>query len=194
MLKKKITKREPLDYYLGLKYPITFYPDAQKGYVIEIKDLPGCMTQAETVEEAMENIEEARSLWIETAYEFEDDIPLPSTDRKYSGKLRLTIPKTLHRNLAKNAEKEGVRLNQYILSLLSEKNAIQLIGIETAYKFGDDIPLPSTDRKYIQLTIPKTLHRNLAENAEKEGVRLNQYILALLSENNAIQTMNLENF
>ncbi len=129
MPKKKITEREPLDYYLGLKYPITFYPDPQGGYVIEIKDLPGCMTQAETVEEAMENIEEARSLWIETAYEFGDEIPLPSTDIEYSGKFLLRMPKTLHRNLAENAEKEGVSLNQYILALLSEKNAIQTMKL-----------------------------------------------------------------
>ena len=33
-----------------------------------IKDLPGCMSVGETLSEAMENIQEARELWIETAY------------------------------------------------------------------------------------------------------------------------------
>ena len=40
------------------------------------------------------NINEARELWIETAYEAGDDIPLPSTDDSYSGKLLLRMPKS----------------------------------------------------------------------------------------------------
>ena len=81
------------------------------------------MTQGETLSEAMENIEEARELWIETVYETgKKDVPLPSTENEYSGRLLLRIPKSLHRHLSEGAEKEGVSLNQYILSLLSEAN------------------------------------------------------------------------
>ncbi|MEG4999040.1 type II toxin-antitoxin system HicB family antitoxin [Microcoleus sp. B4-D4] len=68
-----------LDYYLSLKYPITFYPESE-GYTVIIKDLPGCMSVGETLSEAMENIEEARELWIETACECGDEIPLPAAD------------------------------------------------------------------------------------------------------------------
>jgi antitoxin HicB len=67
----------------------------------------------------MGNINEARELWIETAYEAGDDIPLPSNDDSYSGKLLVRMPKSLHRRLAETAENEGVSLNQYIVSLLS---------------------------------------------------------------------------
>ncbi len=69
---------KPLEYYLNLKYPITLYPDAEGGYVAEIKDLPGCLTQGETLEETINNINEARELWLETAYESQDKIPLPN--------------------------------------------------------------------------------------------------------------------
>lgn len=48
-----------------------------------------------------------------------DDIPLPSSDNSYSGKLLVRMPKSLHRRLAETAEREGVSLNQYIVSLLS---------------------------------------------------------------------------
>jgi len=68
---------QTLEYYLNLKYPITLYPDVEGGYVAEIKDLPGCLTQGETLEETMNNINEARELWLETAYESDDEIPLP---------------------------------------------------------------------------------------------------------------------
>lgn len=44
-----------------------------------IPDLPGCITQGETLEEAIESINEARELWIETVYTSgKKDIPLPS--------------------------------------------------------------------------------------------------------------------
>ena len=76
----KEMNRSPLEYYLSLRYPIAIYPEAEGGYVAVIKDLPGCITQGETPDEIMANIEEARQLWIETVYEHGDEIPLPSDD------------------------------------------------------------------------------------------------------------------
>lgn len=70
-------KARTLDYYLTLKYPITIYPDPDGGYVAEIKDLPGCLTPGETIEETIHNIDEARELWLETVYELGRSIPLP---------------------------------------------------------------------------------------------------------------------
>ncbi len=73
-----LQNKESLENYLTLKYPITLYADDEGGYVAEIKDLPGCLTQGDTLEETIHNINEARELWIETAYEGGDHIPLPS--------------------------------------------------------------------------------------------------------------------
>ncbi len=73
-----VLNNQPLEYYLNLKYPITLYPDVEGGYVAEIKDLPGCLTQGENLEETIKNINEARELWLETAYESQDEIPLPT--------------------------------------------------------------------------------------------------------------------
>ncbi|MEH1927486.1 type II toxin-antitoxin system HicB family antitoxin [Nostoc sp.] len=117
--KNKQIEKPSLEYYLNLHYPVTLYPDPEEGYVAQIKDLPRCLTQGETLEETMTNINEVRELWIETAYEASDDIPLPSSDNSYSGKLLVRMPKSLHRRLAETAEREGVSLNQYIVSLLS---------------------------------------------------------------------------
>jgi antitoxin HicB len=73
----KVFNSQPLAYYLNLKYSITLYPDVEEGYVAEIKDLPGCLTQGETLEETINNINEARELWLETAYQANDEIPMP---------------------------------------------------------------------------------------------------------------------
>ncbi len=55
-----------------------------------------------------------------------DSQPAPeaSDDTDYSGEALLKMPKTLHRKLAEAAAKEGVDLNQYLVTLLSEQNAV----------------------------------------------------------------------
>jgi antitoxin HicB len=114
-------ERKPLEYYFGLKYPITIISDITGGFVAEIKDLPGCFSQGETLEETYQNIEEARHLWLESMYEDGNEIPLPEAkaEKKYSGKFNVRIPKSLHRKLNEMAEQEGVSLNHYLVSILS---------------------------------------------------------------------------
>jgi predicted RNase H-like HicB family nuclease len=116
---KTLKEIKPIKYYLGLNYPITIYNAEEGGYVAEIEDLPGCLTEGETLEEVTQRIENARNAWIQTAYEDGTEIPLPRTDEEYSGKFMVRIPKYLHRRLSEKARREGVSLNQYIESILS---------------------------------------------------------------------------
>lgn len=113
------TMRKDLDFYLNLRYPVIIHADPDGGFVAEIEELPGCMTQGETSEEVFEAIEDARRGWIEVAYDDGQDIPLPRDIAAYSGKILVRIPKSLHRTLAHAAKQEGVSLNQYITSLLA---------------------------------------------------------------------------
>ena len=119
------TDRKPLEYYINLKYPVTFEAAPEGGYFVQIEDLPGCYSQGETVEEAMEMIEEARQLWLESAHEDGLDIPLPRGEREYSGKFNVRFPKSLHRRLDQMADREGVSLNQFLVSTLS-----RAVGVE----------------------------------------------------------------
>lgn len=112
-------ERKELTFYLSLSYPVTIHTDPDGGYVTEIEELPGCMTQAETIDEAFQAIEDARQLWIKTAYDDGQDIPLPRDMEKYTGKFVVRIPRGLHRDLARAAKREGVSLNQYVTSLLA---------------------------------------------------------------------------
>jgi len=113
------TMRKGLDFYLDLHYPVTIHSDPDGGFVAEIEELPGCMTQGETLEEVFQAIEDARRGWIQVAYEDGQDISLPRDIEEYSGKILVRIPKSLHRALAHTAKREGVSLNQYIASLLA---------------------------------------------------------------------------
>jgi Uncharacterized conserved protein len=79
-------KLKDLDFYLNLRYPVTIHADPDGGFVAEIEELPGCMTQSETLEEVFEAIEDARRGWIQVAYENGQDIPLSRDMEEYSGK------------------------------------------------------------------------------------------------------------
>ena len=68
-----------LEYYLSLPYTIEIIPDTDEGgYVARVKELPGCMTQAETWDELDAMIREAKEGWLEVALEYGHPIPEPS--------------------------------------------------------------------------------------------------------------------
>jgi antitoxin HicB len=95
--------------------------DADEGYLIEVPDLPGCMTAGETVIEAFAMLDEAMLLWIAAALEEGQAIPEPIANRQeYSGRLLVRMPKTLHRRLIERAEDEGVSANQLAVALLAK--------------------------------------------------------------------------
>lgn len=113
-------QRQPLSHYLALEYPYTVVPD-DGSFFIEFPDLPGCMTQVDDASEIPGAAEEIRTLWIESEYEDGHDIPEPApTD--YSGRFVVRVPKSLHRELALAAKREGMSLNAYVVYLLSERN------------------------------------------------------------------------
>lgn len=67
------------EYYLGLPYTIEIIPDVEDGgYVARVKELRGCITQAETWEELNAMIEEAKTGWLEVALEYGHPIPEPA--------------------------------------------------------------------------------------------------------------------
>jgi antitoxin HicB len=119
MIDMATTKPNTLADYLALEYPFNVIAAEKGGYIVVFPDLPGCSTDVETIDEIPAFAEEARSLWIETAYEDGQEIPLPSYPEEYSGKFVVRLPKALHRSLAEAAGREGVSLNQYVATLLA---------------------------------------------------------------------------
>ena len=126
-MKNKKSRGELLQYYMGLPYTIKISPEEVGGYFVEIEEFEGCMSQGETIEEIMKNIKEAQEGWLEVAIEEGLEIPLPKEMEEYSGKFVLRVPKSLHGKLSNLAEKEGVSLNQMVVSLLSERFAFRRV-------------------------------------------------------------------
>jgi antitoxin HicB len=96
--------------------------DEGGGYLVEFPDLPGCMSDGETVEEAVANGQDAKASWIAAMTEAGRPIPAPTLEptEPYSGKWQLRAPKSLHRKLTERAKREGVSLNTLAVALLAE--------------------------------------------------------------------------
>jgi predicted RNase H-like HicB family nuclease len=119
VMHKMIKKYEE---YLKEPYSRVLIPDEEsETYTALILEFPGCIAQGDTPQEAYEHLEDAAKGWIEAALDLKQRIPSPSQSLSFGGKVLLRLPKSLHRQSTLIAEKEGVSLNQFILSALSEK-------------------------------------------------------------------------
>ena len=101
-------------------YAISIDPipaDEGGGYLVTLPDLPGCIADGETIDDAVAEARDAFDAW--TAAELEDKGALPAP-RTYSGQFVQRIPKTLHMRLAKRAASEGVSLNQLAATFLAQ--------------------------------------------------------------------------
>lgn len=111
--------RRDVDYYLSLPYAIELRRYEDGTWFARMPELPGCMTEADTLEETMEMIRDAQGGWIEACLEDGTPIPEPRHSESYSGQFRVRLPRSLHRELVERAEQEGTSLNQMVVSVLS---------------------------------------------------------------------------
>jgi antitoxin HicB len=110
------------DRYLDLPYRVTLVRDMEgngSGWAAAVEELPGCTSKGSTPEEAVNGLQEAMAAWINAALEEGREIPKPKAADSYSGRLLLRMPRTLHAELARVAEREGASLNQFITDVLA---------------------------------------------------------------------------
>jgi antitoxin HicB len=105
------------------QYPFLIRPLAEDeggGYLIEFPDVPGCISDAETPEDAIANGRDALKSCLLTMREFGHPVPRPGSFTTSSGQWRQRVPKSLHARLAARAEREGVSLNTLVTALIAE--------------------------------------------------------------------------
>jgi predicted RNase H-like HicB family nuclease len=109
-----------LEDFLALNYPYELTRDDQEGgYFAEHPDLPGCAAQGETAKEAIDSLNEARKLWIETR--LEDGLPVPEPlSEEAGGLISLRMSPILHADLVKHAARNQVSLNLWLNTVLAE--------------------------------------------------------------------------
>ena len=77
------------------------------------------MTDGETVEEAYTNLQDAKREWIIDMLDRGLPINEPNMKPRFSGRFIVRVPKTLHRLLAEESEREGISLNQFVNNSLA---------------------------------------------------------------------------
>lgn len=71
-----------------LEYPVIVQPLPSEdggGFVATVPDLPGCMSDGETPEEALINVQDAIAVWIEAAKDMGRKVPEPSSRLALAG-------------------------------------------------------------------------------------------------------------
>lgn len=99
---------------LDARYVRRLMPDPSGGFTATIHELPGCIAEGDTAEEALEQLEAVAHSWMESAAANGYPITPPIDYEGASGKIALRISRRLHQLAAERAALEGTSLNQFI--------------------------------------------------------------------------------
>lgn len=102
------------------------WSEEDEAFLATSLEFPGLSAFGETIDEALAEGKIALELMIEEYTETGLPLPAPRQQPAYSGQFRVRLPKTLHRQAAELAEREGVSLNQFVVAAV----AVQ-VGAET---------------------------------------------------------------
>jgi len=107
--------------YLARPYHVAVLQEAgpEDGWTARVEELPGCVATGKTRVDAVARVDEAMREWIADALANGREVPPPHAANSHSGRLLVRMPRSLHADLSRAAEREEVSLNQFITSVLA---------------------------------------------------------------------------
>ena len=90
------------------------------GYLISFPDFAECISDGESVDEAIENGRDALKATVAALKARKMSVPAPNSGGVASGKFVARVPKTVHAQLATRARAEGVSLNALVLTFIAQ--------------------------------------------------------------------------
>lgn len=123
--------------YLRKPYTRIIIPDSEGRYAAQILEFPGCFSDGQTPEEAYRNLEEAAENWIESARGQGMAIPPPFETQGHSGTISLRLPKSLHKRAAQMAHRDGISLNQFLVTAIAARVGAEELIDTIASKLDD---------------------------------------------------------
>ncbi|HLZ09704.1 MAG TPA: type II toxin-antitoxin system HicB family antitoxin [Chloroflexota bacterium] len=105
--------------YLRRPYRMEVRGSPEEGYLATAPELPGCITASDTPEDGLRMLRDAMATWLEATIVAGDQVPEPDEVR-FSGRMLLRMPKSLHSRLADQAGRENVSINQLAVALVAE--------------------------------------------------------------------------
>jgi len=141
--------KEPRDY---LKEPYTrILIPGDDSYSAEILEFPGCFAEGKTPDEAISNLEEAAEDWIEASLDQGLEIPEPFMNQGFSGKIALRLPRSIHRQAVRLAERDGISLNQFLLSAISARVGAEDLYTRILDRFERLMTKPTTNITFVNM-------------------------------------------
>ena len=107
----------------SIDYPFEVRPLSDEeggGFLISYPDFSDCISDGDTVEEAITNGKDALQSTLAALKAKELPVPAPNGGGVASGKFVARVPKTIHARLTSRARAEGVSLNTLVLSFIAE--------------------------------------------------------------------------
>ncbi|MBK7062366.1 MAG: type II toxin-antitoxin system HicB family antitoxin [Rubrivivax sp.] len=104
-------------------YPFEVRPLSSEeggGYLISFPDFAECISDGESVDEAIENGRDALKATIAALKTKKLAVPAPNSGGVASGKFVARVPKSVHAQLATRARAEGVSLNALVLTFIAQ--------------------------------------------------------------------------
>src|SRR5665213_178819 len=101
-------------------YRITIRPLSKEeggGYLVEYPEIPGCMSDGETIEKAVANGREALRDCLDVFKESGRRAPKPGAE---PAQWRQRLPRTLYMRLTERAKGEGVSINSLVTAMIAE--------------------------------------------------------------------------
>lgn len=117
---KPVTPPYPFEAYGHVVSPLSVEDGG--GYMITFPDLPGCMSDGETLEEALVNGRDAFDSWMAAQVDMGRQIPAPTHYDEEGKPVKFVqrLPRSLHASLQARAKAEGVSINTLVLALIAE--------------------------------------------------------------------------
>jgi len=101
------------------------WSDEDNGFIASIPGVEALSAFGNTNEKALSELKIAAEAYFESLKKAGKTIPLENKVISFSGQIRLRMSKNLHAALSNEAEEEGVSLNTYMVTLLSERHMEQ---------------------------------------------------------------------
>jgi len=108
--------------YDEVLYPAIFYPNSDGSYTVTYPDLPGCITEGKSLENAMYMAQSALTQWVQYLSDKEQEIPQASTVKSIgvNGEEFVSL---IRIDIKSSAIENGLSLSRVLQDALSEKLA-----------------------------------------------------------------------
>lgn len=135
--------QSPFQSELDPRYVRRLMPDPDGGYTATIHELPGCIAEGDTAEEALAQLDAVAHSWIESAKATGYPVTPPIDYEGASGKIALRISRRLHQLAAERADLEGTSLNQFIgnalASYLGQQDGMRRMALQLERALSDSM-------------------------------------------------------